>query len=79
VAGDPEHEPGRLWFVEPSTTLRLQVADTAYIIFHHATGRVELVGFPTPDAAARAFWQAVARLAPPGWRLELPSEWGEGA
>jgi hypothetical protein len=38
---------------------------------------VRLEGFATPDAAARAFWQAVARLAPPGWRLEVPAEWGE--
>jgi hypothetical protein len=55
----------------------LRVAETAHIIFHHDTGRVELTGFATPDAAALAFWRAVARLAPPGLRVELPAEWGD--
>jgi hypothetical protein len=62
----------------PQASLHIRVAGHAYILFHHDTGRVELRGFATPDAAARAFWDAVARLAPPGWRLETPAEGGEG-
>ena len=76
-------EEKRAWEVyvfDPDTlshpAIHIAITPGPRIVITH-DGHVRLEGFATPDAAARAFWQAVARLAPPGWRLEVPQEWGE--
>lgn len=44
----------------------------------HQDGRLTLEGYPTMDAAAQAFWQAVKRWAPAGMQVILPEGYGEG-
>jgi hypothetical protein len=42
-----------------------------------ANGDLTLEGFSSMDAAAQAFWRAVARWAPAGITVTLPEGYGE--
>lgn len=67
----PAAPPDRLCFT-PTVPTAMTFGWGGGLIVVHQDGRLTLEGFGSLDEAARAFWDAVARWAPPQWRVTLP-------